>query len=194
MKFKYLAVCFWFLTLINLRVIAQNNTCIIETIQNNNISIVEANDIICLAKSTIKNKIFLYTFGMWCVPCIKHLPNAINLSETHNLEMFILLIDRENESELLERTVKYLRGKKSDINILLLKDYKNKSRNGKYIRFLKEITPKEFENINDMSKYILYNKKGEVILITSWKDNRNNDWQDDSKMIKEIIIPVLKNN
>ena len=57
--------------------------------------------------------------------------------------------------------------------------------------FLAEITPPEFENINDMSKYIIIDKKGKVLMVTNWKDNRDYDWEDDSNMIKERIIPIL---
>lgn len=57
---------------------------------------------------------------------------------------------------------------------------------------MKEVTPEKFENINGMSKYIIFNKMGEVVMVTTWKDNINNDWKDDSNMIKEKIIPIIQ--
>ena len=42
-----------------------------------------------------------------------------------------------------------------------------------------------------MSKYIVIDKKGKVLMVTNWKDNREYDWEDDSNMIKERIIPIL---
>jgi hypothetical protein len=59
-------------------------------------------------------------------------------------------------------------------------------------QFVKEITPTQFEAIDDFSKYILLNKEGEVIMVTTWKDNRDNDWRDDSKMVQQRIVPLLQ--
>ncbi|MFZ1527850.1 MAG: hypothetical protein WAT19_03810 [Ferruginibacter sp.] len=62
---------------------------------------------------------------------------------------------------------------------------------GKYKKFLKELTPPQFENIDDMSKYIIIDRNEKVLMITNWKNNRKNDWKDDSEMIKSRILPVL---
>ncbi len=171
---------------------SQKNNCNL-TKNLNNVIKVNKDDILCLAKNTNKNKTLIYTFGIWCSPCVLHLPNAIKLAEDYNLDLYVLLIDKENDTKTIKITVNYLKKIKKDINIAILKDETEKGRNKKYKRFLKRITPSQFENINGMSKYILINKKGIVIMVTTWKDSKNNDdWRDDSKMISKKIIPLLK--
>jgi hypothetical protein len=45
-----------------------------------------------------------------------------------------------------------------------------KKENKKYKKFLTEITPDEFNNINGKSKYILLDNQGKVLMVTSYKD------------------------
>ncbi len=52
-----------------------------------------------------------------------------------------------------------------------LKNIYGKKQRKRYKNFLTEITPKKFKNINDMSKYILLDKSGNVLMVTSYKDN-----------------------
>ena len=61
------------------------------------------------------------------------------------------------------------------------------SQNLKYLRFLRRITPDNFENHNGMSKHILIDKSGEVLMVTNWKDSKKYK----SKLIEEKIIPLL---
>jgi hypothetical protein len=42
-----------------------------------------------------------------------------------------------------------------------------------------------------MSKYIILDKLGTVLMVTNWKNNRENDWEDDSQMIEKTIKPIL---
>jgi len=153
---------------------------------------VDASDFKCIAKNTKKDKLVVYTFGLWCKPCIAHLDNAISLEENYNIEFYVLLVDNESENELIKKTIEFLRKKKQDINIVILKDEYGKRRNQKYKKFLKEMTPDSFKNIAGMSKYIVYNNEGEVVMVTTWKDREGDDWKDDSSVIKNKVIPLLK--
>jgi thiol-disulfide isomerase/thioredoxin len=158
----------------------------------NYISAANYEDVICLSKKSAKEKILFYSFGIWCTPCRAHLPNAIKLSKEHDLDFYVLLIDKENSYQT-NKAINYLRNIDSSIKILVLKDVTYGSNVGKkYKKFLSQITPKKFENIDDMSKYIILNRQGEVLMVTNWKDNRENNWGDDSEMIKKRILPVLK--
>ena len=49
----------------------------------------------------------------------------------------------------------------------------------------------ELENIDDYSKYILLNKDGKVLMVTNFKDNKGDDWRDDTKMVKKKLLPLL---
>ena len=172
---------------------SQNELCNLDNKKNNPIYSVSTDDIRCLAINTPKDNLLLFTFGMWCSPCIAHLPNALKLAKDYNLDLYVLLIDEEDKTDLLGKTSEFLKEKDPNIKIAILTDQYGGKRNKKYKKFLKEITPRNFENINDMSKYIIFDKEGNVIMITSWKDNKDNEWKDDSKMIKKTIIPVLTN-
>ncbi len=84
---------------------------------------------------------------MWCSPCIEHLDNAISLKENYNVDFYVLLVDNESEKDLIKKTIEFLRKKKEDINIVILKDEYGKRRNQKYKNYLKEMTPINFKNI-----------------------------------------------
>ncbi|WP_296317129.1 TlpA family protein disulfide reductase [Winogradskyella sp. UBA3174] len=172
----------------------QNSNCQLTKSASEKIFTVDKNDILCLAMNSEKEKTLVYTFGIWCAPCIKHLPNAIKLAREYNLDFYVLLMDKENSDKELNAIefLKQIQEKiKFEIKVINLKD-ENGRPNKKYKHFLREITPPEFENINDMSKYIILDKLGNVLMVTNWKDNRENDWEDDSKMIEKRIKPILK--
>lgn len=170
---------------------AQIDKCNLIKSKFNDIYHVNKNDIICLSKNTLKNHTLIYTFGIWCAPCRLHLPNALKLSKNYNIELYVLLIDKESDKTIVN-SINYLKNIDPEIKIIILKDDYGNKKNIKYKRFLNEITPNKFENINDMSKYIIIDKNGNIIMITNWKDNKENNWKDDSLMIKNKIIPLLK--
>ena len=49
------------------------------------------------------------------------------------------------------------------------------------------------KNINDMSKYIVLNSNGETIMVTNWKDSKDDpDWSDDGPLLRRLGIPLLR--
>lgn len=174
---------------------AQTPDCVLEMSSFNDIYKVDKNDLICLSQNTKKDKTLVFSFAIWCAPCIKHLPNAIKLAEDYNLDFYVLLIEKEddrNATNALSFLNQIKKEANKDFQVVILKDSYGKRSNKKYKAFLDEITPDTFENINGMSKYIVIDQEGTVLMVTNWKDNRENDWQDDSKMIEKRIIPILK--
>lgn len=152
---------------------------------------VDAETIKNVAKESPKKNTLFYTFGIWCEPCRLHLPTAIKLAKDYDLEFYVLIVDSQT-SEKTKQAAAYLREIDKDIKLAVLDDAvygeKTKKRNKK---FVDEITPPQFEAIDDFSKYIVLNQQGEVIMVTTWKDNRDNDWRDDSKMVQQKIVPLL---
>lgn len=192
MKTKYLLFLVLILASVH-SMLAQNATCNLTKSKSGKIFTVDKDEMLCLAKSSEKEKTLVYTFGAWCTPCFKHLPNAIELAEEHDLDFYILLKDEENSDNELNAIAFFKEIKEKinlEIKVIILKDANGRP-NKKYKKFLSAITPSTFENIADMSKYIIIDKEGKVLMVTSWKDNRENDWEDDSKMIKEKILPIL---
>lgn len=143
-----------------------------------------------------KKNTIIYTFGIWCKPCIYHLPQALGLELNYETDVYVLIIDPENSS-LVTRAINFFKEYdekyKLQTKILLLQDFEGKrSRSKKYKSFLAKITPSNFENINDMSKYIVLNNKGETIMVTNWKDSKDDpDWSDDGPLLRRLVIPLL---
>jgi len=157
-----------------------------------NIVSVDSNDIYKLAQNSGKKNTLFYTFGIWCEPCRLHLPTAIKLAKEYDLEFYVLLVDPQTSNKVTN-AVDYLQKLDKDIKIAILKDavYGDK-RQKRNTKFITEVTPPQFEMIDDYSKYILLNNKGKVIMVTNWQDNPDS-WEDDSDMVKIKIIPLLKN-
>lgn len=170
---------------------AQSGTCSIIQSAIVKESLVDKNDILCLSKNSDKKYTVFFTFASWCKPCRMHLPDAINLSETSNVQLYILLPDVEN-GERLKETIAYLEKNYPGTNRLVLKTsvYGN-SLKGRNKKFVEAITPSTFEKIDDFSKYILINNKGEVLFVSNWKDF-GDDWKNGRAMIERTIIPLLK--
>jgi len=145
-----------------------------------------------IAKDSPKKNTLFYTFGIWCEPCRLHLPTAIKLAKDYDLDFYVIIVDAQTSSKT-PNAADYLKKQDKDIKIAVLSDAaygeKTQKRNTKFVT---EITPSQFENIDDFSKYILLNKKGEVIMVTNYKDNKGNDWRDDSKMVQKRIVPLLE--
>lgn len=156
-----------------------------------NILSVDADEIYRLAQKSDKKNTLFYTFGIWCEPCRLHLPTALKLAKDYDLEFYVLLVDPE-ASDKVTGAIDYLQKIDKDIKIAVLKDdvygTKRQKRNTKFVT---EITPPQFEMIDDYSKYILLDNKGKVMMVTNWKDNPG-DWRDDSKMVQDKIVPLLK--
>ncbi|RUT71795.1 hypothetical protein D0817_03670 [Flavobacterium cupreum] len=170
---------------------AAQEKCNLSFSKKEKIYAIDIKDIKCIAENSDKKNTLFFTFGVWCKPCRLHLPNAIQFSTENNVNFYVLLVEAE-ENEKTKEAIDYLKAIKDDIKIVILKDESyGVKRSEKNKKFVKEITPKEFENVDDYSKYILLNNKGEVVIVTNWKDNNGNDWRDDSEMIRKRILPLL---
>jgi thiol-disulfide isomerase/thioredoxin len=169
---------------------AQENKCgIIKS--EFDIPSVGVEDVKCLAKNSNKRNTLFYTFARWCGPCLYHLPQILSVEKEYNVDIYVLLIDPEG-SKMTKLAKDYVLEDFPNAKILILKDGKGgKTKN--YKNFLSEITPKKFENIRDMSKYIVLNNQGEVQLVTSWKDEKDDpDWRDHQPVINRLVIPLLE--
>ncbi len=170
---------------------AQTN-CSTKTSSTKGAIAIDAADLRCIAKNSGKKNTLFYTFGIWCEPCRLHLPNAIKIARQFNIDLYVIIVDAEGSKKASD-AVNYLQKLDKDIKIAIYKNSVYGEKTGKRNRkFVKEITPAKFEMIDDYSKYILLDNKGEVLMVTTWKDNKGNDWRDDSKMTDKKIVPLLK--
>lgn len=178
-----------FLLLSPVLLTSQEN-CNLKLSKNNGIIAVDTNDIRCIAQNAAQKNTLFFTFGIWCEPCRLHLPGAIKFAKTHNLNFYVLLVEPEDDAKT-SQAIDYLRKLDPGINIAVLKDSYGLKRSRKNKNFVKEITPQNLEAIDDYSKYILLDKSGKVLMVTNWKDNRDNDWRDDTAMVKRKLLPLL---
>lgn len=115
----------------------------------------------------------------------------MELEKKYETDFYILLVDKENDN-LTYQAKEYVWERYPNAKILIIKDYKNRGKGKKYKEFLDEITPSQFENVASMSKFIVFNNKGNIELITSYKDKENDpDWKDDNPMIQRLVVPLL---
>lgn len=150
---------------------------------------VDSHDILCLARTSKKEKTLVFTFGRWCKSCKIRLPRVIELAKDNDLEFYVLLTDEENsygEIAALEYLDNMKKIHRFEFETFILRD-EDGSQNVKYRHFLRRITPDNFENFAGMSKCILIDKSGEVLMVTNWKDAQKHK----SKLIEEKIIPLL---
>lgn len=161
------------------------------TDEKNDVLVVDAASLPQVAKDSDKDYTLFYTFGIWCEPCRLHLPTAMKLAKDHDLNFYVLIVDEEG-SDKTQRAITFLKEQDKDIQIAVLSNEAYGTRTKKRNKqFVKEITPAQFETIDDFSKYILLNSEGEVLIVTNYKDKKGGDWRDDSKMVQKKIVPLL---
>ncbi|RZJ48743.1 MAG: hypothetical protein EOO44_19965 [Flavobacterium sp.] len=157
-----------------------------------NIYSVTSEDVKCLAQNSDQPNTLFFTFGSWCTPCIYHIPTFFVIKKFYNVDLYVLLVDPENHN-LTKQARDMVLEAYPDAKILVIKDIEGRGKSKKYKDFLTKITPAQFENIDDMSKFIVLNKKGEVQLVTNYQDSKNDpDWKDDKPMVKRIVLPLLE--
>lgn len=156
-----------------------------------NIYAVTVDDVKCLAKNSEQPNTLFFTFGSWCKPCVYHIPTLFLIEKFYKTDVYVLLVDPETHNSI-EKSRDMVLEAYPHAKILVIKDIEGKGKSKKYKEFLTKITPAQFENIDDMSKYIVLNKNGEVELVTSYKDSEKDpDWKSDKPMVKRIVIPLL---
>lgn len=182
-----------FSTLFFIVVNAQNTDCDIKpSIADENIKIIDVEKMKCLAKQS-DNKTLFFTFGVWCEPCRLHIKDALEFVKKHNLNFYVVLVDVDKlDSRYIMGAKKFLQHKDENINILIADNKYGNSIKKKNKNFVKEVSLPNFENINDFSKYILINTKGEIEMVTNYKDReKDEDWRDDTGKIKRKLEPLV---
>ncbi|MDR7795372.1 hypothetical protein D1Z98_09270 [Riemerella anatipestifer] len=169
------------------------DTCQIRTSPHyQNLKIINAEKVKCIAQNRPRPSLF-FTFGIWCYPCRLHAKGAYDFAKEHNLNFYVVLIENDKEKNYrILKAIDFWENIDKNINILLVSNEYSSRPRAKNKKFLTEITPTEFENIDDMSKYILVNNSGKVEMVTSYKDFGEDDWRDDSGILARKILPLIK--
>ena len=189
---------------------AQTEKCNLEKSNYSELHTVDVEQTICLAQNSDKDITVFYTFADWCSPCKKTFPEAIKLSEEYNVDFYVLLVDKEGDDFYNNRAISTINSYNKQLKAVIISDslysaknlkYVNKKRlieiratrhREKYDNYVTQITPPEFENSADMSKFIVINKKGEVLLVTNYNDYKNAEGKDDDSVCFQKVIKAIE--
>jgi thiol-disulfide isomerase/thioredoxin len=171
---------------------SQVNNCNLESTYFEDLKRVDVDAVKCLAKNSEKPNTLFLVFARWCEPCMWHLPTFMSIEKEYNVDLYVLLIDVEN-SQMTELSKDYVWERYPSAKVVVLKDFPKRGKGKKYKDFINAISPPEFEKLYDMSKYFVLDNKGDVVLVTSWKDSKGDpDWKDDRPMVKRLVLPLLQ--
>lgn len=162
---------------------AQSNVCCLPRSAHSDLYTVDAEQVRCLARNSERDLTMFYTFADWCTYCKKSLPEVVGLAEKYGTELYLLLVDEEDETYYsIDRTIAMLDTvyhntlkaviitdslytprtvRKLNAPIRKIIDIKGKSAREKYSRFLKDISPNE--ETAGMGKLIVLDRQGEVL-------------------------------
>ncbi|MDR2840466.1 MAG: hypothetical protein LBV75_04285 [Paludibacter sp.] len=168
---------------------AQNNICKLTKSNYSELQTVTPEQVRCIAQNSDKDISIFFGYAAWCSDAL--LQQAIDFAAQQNADLYILLIDKEDDIRMIETSTKTL---DKATNVLIISDslYTNKLKTKKtpkfrfiavygkkykekYANFLTEITTPQFENVVGLSKYIVLNNNGETIFVSSNKDTEAND-------------------
>jgi thiol-disulfide isomerase/thioredoxin len=194
---------------------ASENPCNLTQSAFSRLYTVNVEDVICLAQNSDKDITIFFTYANWCAPCRKKVPEAIKLAKEYDADFYLLFIDRERDSFRLGWALQISDSvNNNQLKMAIISDdlYDEKAiarmerrdrrafqidtgrlAGNKYRNFLTQITPPEFENINDMGKFIVLNKNGDVLLVTNYKDNAGSVKGDYSVLFEKITRILVEN-
>ena len=189
---------------------AQTEKCNLEKSSYSELFTVDVEKTICLAQNSDKDITVFYTYADWCSPCKKKFPETIKLLEEYNIDFYVLLMEPESENFYISRALSTINSYNKQLKTVIISDslysannlkYVNKKRlieiratrhREKYANYVTQITPPEFEDSDNMSKFIVINKKGEVLLVTNYKDSKNAEGKDDDSVCFQKVIKAIE--
>jgi len=198
------------LSVVFLKMNAQTEECNLQKSKFSDFYTVDVEKTICIAQNSDKDITIFLTYAEYCVPCKEKIPKVMELSEKYNADFYLLLIGKEDDDFFNKKTLSAINSYNKLLKAVIITDllygentlkYVYRKRlieligqrhSEKYREYLKQITPPKFENTNELSKFIVLNKKGEVLLVTSYNDPENISY--DEKLIKVIETYRMKGN
>ena len=165
---------------------AQTEKCNLQKNSLYDCYIVDVEKTICLAKNSDKDITIFFTYAYWCGGCKTRLPEAIKISEEYNTDFYLLLIDAEEDRFNAKQTKFSIDSYDKQLKTVTISDslytekalkkirktlkspiqLKGNSFREKYRKYLTELTPSGYENTFEVPKYIILNKKGEVLFVS----------------------------
>jgi thiol-disulfide isomerase/thioredoxin len=131
---------------------------------------IDSETILKLIKSSKKEFHVIYSFTTWCGPCREYLPMLLNYVENNNIELYILIIEKDNSKKLYNSKVFFDKMENFNKPIFCITSGKSKNPKKKYFEFVESIVPnhKEF----GLSLNVLINNKGEVLYASTYNESK----------------------
>lgn len=131
---------------------------------------IDSETILKLIKSSKKEYHVIYSFTTWCGPCREYLPTLLNYVEKNNIELYILIIEKDNSKKLYNSKEFFDKMKNFSKPIYCITSGKSKNPKKKYFEFVESIVPnhKEF----GLSLNVLINNKGEVLYASTYNESK----------------------
>ena len=150
-----------------------NTSDFVNTITSNKdlgVYSIDSETILKLIKSSKKEYHVIYSFTTWCGPCREYLPTLLNYVEKNNIELYILIIEKDNSKKLYTSKEFFDKMKNFNKPIYCITSGKSKNPKKKYFEFVESIVPnhKEF----GLSLNVLINNKGEVLYASTYNESK----------------------
>ncbi|MEM7374515.1 MAG: hypothetical protein AAF587_38340 [Bacteroidota bacterium] len=138
-----------------------------QTLQQEHIYEISHQELHRLFQQSDKQYKLIYTFGVWCKPCIELLPTVLNLSDEHADKLDLYTVITENRTNILQLSRNYFaRYKDFDRPVFNVSNVYHKRWRKKYNIFIDKLVPGH-ENFG-MSLLILFDENNQVVFVSNY--------------------------
>ncbi|WP_452230646.1 TlpA family protein disulfide reductase [Lacinutrix sp. MEBiC02404] len=131
---------------------------------------INSDTILELIKSSDKEYHIIYSFTTWCGPCREYLPMLLDYVETNNIELYIIIIEKDASEKLYNSKVFFDKMESFKKPLYCITSGKSKNPKKKYYEFVESIKPNH--NEYGLSLNILFNNKGEVLYASTYNESK----------------------
>lgn len=137
-----------------------------------------------LLKASNKKYTLIYTFGVWCSPCVEKLPKVLDLKKDFNNLTLLITTAEKDYGKYLWWTSNYFR-ENSYVNFPtfnVFSEFPKKGRSKKYNRFIQEIVPNH-KDYGYSLLILIENNTGNVLFASTYNETPDYNF----RTIKEYL-------
>jgi len=131
---------------------------------------INSDTILKLIKTSKKEYHVIYSFTTWCGPCREYLPMLLDYVEKNNIELYILIIEKDASKKLYNSKVFFDKMENFNKPLYCITSGESKNPKKKYYEFVDSIKPNHSEY--GLSLNILFNNKGEVLYASTYNESK----------------------
>lgn len=129
-----------------------------------------------LLKASDKKYSLIYTFGTWCGPCVKKLPQVLELKKDFNNLTLLITTAEKNDSRYLWVTSDYFK-KDALVNFPtfnVFNEFENKRRWKKYDHFIQKVVPNH-KDYGYSLLILIENATGNVLYASTYNETADHE-------------------